>query len=398
MLRESTVRQASIGIIIGIIAGIIIGATIIRPHIAPELTHESTHDLTQERALDLAVPSPENSAEKPIVSETPEPTPNPVLVHWRMTSVYAGSLPGLGDFPKRIETAIDEISNHQFKIDFHEPGRLIPPEEMFEAVRSGAIQAGFSSPAQWAEKAPALSLFSSIPFGPNADEYLAWVFNGGGLELFNQIYEKHGIHSIICGATSANASGWFNKPITTADDLKGLHMRINGLGARVMEKLGVTTEYLMNSDIVVAMESGAIDAAEFSQPATDFTLGLHRTANILYFPGWHQPATLFDLIINKEAWEELSIASKAQIEAVCGDNVWRGLVASDARQFAALKHFTKLGVQIKTWPHNVLSAFRRTWQQVVEEESKKDKTFKQVWLSIEKFREKYAIWHELSAP
>jgi len=390
------VRQVTIGMIIGIIAGMIIGATVIRPHVMPPtLKAGQAEPEPGEMAVTDAARMP---VEDPPAPETPITPPEPETVHWRMTSAYSGSLPVLGDLPKHLESAISRISGGRFKMDFHEPGTLVPPQALFEAVRSGTIQAGFSSPALSAEKIPALQLFSSVPFGPDAREMLAWFRQGGGQQIFDGIYDKQGIHSLVCGATSAEASGWFRKPITTLKDLNGLRMRISGLGARVMEKLGVSTEVLMNEDIIVAVESGAIDAAEFSQPAEDFSLGLHRTTDVVYFPGWHQPATLYDLMINKEAWEALPDTAKAQIEAVCGDNIWRGLAAADARQFATLKRLTELGIRMETWSPELLMAFRKAWGEVATEQSEKDKDFKRTWNSIRKFREEFSIWHELSTP
>jgi len=390
------VRQVIIGMIIGMIAGVIIGATVIRPHINPPTmeTAQAVNNVDTPTTANTSRLTPKAST---ATEEPPAPT-EPETVHWRMTSAYTGSLPVLGELPKRIESAISQISDGQFEIKFHEPGTMVPPQDLFEAVRSGTIQAGFSSPALWAEKVPALQLFSSIPFGPQTREFLAWFRQGGGQEIYDDIYDKQGLHGLVCGVTSPEASGWFKKPVSTPDDLKGLRMRITGLGARVMEKLGVSTEMLMNADIIVAMNSGAIDAAEFSQPAMDFSLGLHRTAGIVYFPGWHQPTTLYDLMINKKAWQALSDPAKAQIEAVCGDNIWRGLTAADSKQFGALKRYTKLGIQMKTWGPELLLAFHNAWNQVAKELSDKDKDFRRAWNSLQKFREEFGIWDELSAP
>ncbi len=380
-------RHIIIGMIIGIIAGIIIGATVIRPEIGP---HVSAPDLPVNPAeVKAASPPAETKVDLPIETED---------ILWRMTSAYSGLLPLLGELPAKLETTLKVLSSGTFKMTFHEPGTLVPPEDLFDAVRSGSIQAGFSSPAMWAGKTPALGLFTSVPFGPHAREYLAWFYQGGGREIFEEIYNRHNIHSLLCAATSQEASGWFNKSISSTADLTGLRMRITGLGAKVMEKLGVTTENLMNNDLIVAMQSGSIDAAEFSQPATDFSLGLHRVANTVYFPGWHQPATLYDLMINKDAWDDLSDTAKAQIETACGDNIRRGLTLGDARQFAALKQFTKLGIHMKTWPAEILAAFQNAWKQVLQEQIKKDKDFKRTWKSLQTFREEYAIWQELSAP
>jgi TRAP-type mannitol/chloroaromatic compound transport system substrate-binding protein len=391
-------RHISIGLIIGLIAGMIAGATVVRPHInvgPPPPDAAPLKVAPEEPILTDASPLPE---EDPPVTEQVVVPPAPEITRWRMTSAYSGDLPVLGELPTSTVSSISRISEGRFELEFHEPGTLIPPEDMFEAVRSGTIHAAFSSPALWANKVPTLQLFSSVPFGPEAREILAWFQEGGGREIYEEIYTKQGLHSLLCGVTTPAASGWFKKPITKPGDLKGLRMRITGLGAKVMEKLGVTTEILMNNDIVVAMKSGALDAAVFSQPATDLALGLHRVANYVYFPGWLQPSALFDLMINQEAWNALTETEKAQIETVCGDNIRQGLVSADARQFKALKLFTEMDVQMKVWPNALLLAFRKAWKQVALEQSKRDKKFRQTLSSLQQFHDEFGIWLELSSP
>ena len=194
------------------------------------------------------------------------------------------------------------------------------------------------------------------------------------------------------------AAGWFRKRIRTVDDLKGLKMRFFGLGAKVMKKLGVVTSRLTSGDIFVAFENGEIDAAEFSMPAIDMKLGLHRMIKNYYFPGWHQPATLFELMINLKKWVSLPASGKAQVEAVCGDNIRYGLAEGEASQFQALKTLRSEGVNIRRWPGEILDALKIAWGEVAREEAKADKDFKRVWASLSAFRENYTIWRELNQP
>ena len=285
---------------------------------------------------------------KPLVSIPPvipphdhPPTPGPTTVHWKMASAYPSSLPQLGTLAKKLDWDIWRVSDGLLEVKFYEPGALVPPLEMFDAVRAGVVDAAFSSPGFWGNKLPALQLFAAIPFGPSAQEFLAWIYFGGGQELFNEIYNANGIHSIFCGLIAPEAAGWFRKRIRTVGDLKGLKMRFFGLGAKVMQKLGVVTSQLTSGDIYMAFESGEIDAAEFSMPAIDLKLGLHRMIKNYYFPGWHQPSTLFELMINLKKWEALPTAARAQIMAVCGDNIRFGLAEGAASQFKALKELQK---------------------------------------------------------
>jgi len=328
----------------------------------------------------------------------PAPPAGPKTIRLRMGSAYAGTLPQMGTLAKRLDRDIWRVSDGHLEIKFHEPGALVPPLEMFDAVRAGAIDAAFSSPGFWGNKLPALQLFAAVPFGPSANEFLAWIYFGGGKELFEEIYHANGIHSVFCGMIAPEASGWFKRRIRTVEDLKGLRMRAFGLGAKVLKKLGVKTIQLAGGDIFLAFESGAIDAAEFSMPAIDLKLGLYRMAKNYYFPGWHQPTTMFELMINLEKWKSLPPTAKAQIEAVCGDNVRHGLAEGEAKQYTALKELQLEGVEFRRWPGEILDALKTAWTAVAKEESRADADFRRVWKSLSTFREEYAIWNELSSP
>ena len=316
-------------------------------------------------------------------------------VRWKMGSTYPGSLTQLGTLGKRVDDNIDEVSGGNIKIKFYEPGALVPALEVFDAVSTGSIDAAFSTPGYWAGKVPALQLFGSVPFGPQAGEYLAWVKFGGGQEIFDKLYAEHGIKSLFCGLIAPEASGWFSKEINTVEDLKGLKMRFFGLGAKVMEKLGVSTQLLSAGDIYPALELGTIDATEFSMPAIDLKLGFHQVAKYYYFPGWHQQSTFFDLMMNKEKWDALDKTQQAQIEAVCNDNLAYGFAEGEAIQFAALKELQEKGVNIKKWSPEMLGAMRGAWEEVAAELSADDADFKMAYESLQEFRANYKIWKDI---
>jgi TRAP-type mannitol/chloroaromatic compound transport system substrate-binding protein len=170
------------------------------------------------------------------------------------------------------------------------------------------------------------------------------------------------------------------------------------LGAKVMQKLGVKTQTLSDGDVLTALEAGDLDAAEFYQPAVDLQIGLHKVVNNYYFPSWHQPATLFEMIINLDAWKDLSTSQKSQLDAVCGDNIRHSLAQSEAIQFNALKKMVKEGVILQTWPTEVLNRLRTAWRDVAAEESLENDDFGNVWKSQKAFREEFSIWHELTQP
>ena len=315
--------------------------------------------------------------------------------NWDLQSTYPGSLKQLGTLGIRIADQITRITDGQITVKFQEPGAIVPALEVFDAVGTGAVAAGWSTPGYWAGRVPALQLLAAVPFGPQAGEYLAWVKFGGGKELMDELYEPHNIKSLHCAVIAPEAAGWFRNPINKPEDLQGLTMRFFGLGAKVMEKMGVSTQLLAGGDIFPALELGTIDATEFSMPAIDLSLGFYQVAKEYYFPGWHQQSTLFDLMINLDLWESLDESTQFKIETVCDASIAYGLAEGEALQFSALKELQANGVNINTLSPEVLEALEAAWMQVAEEESAKDADFARTYASYKEFRANYAVWGEL---
>ena len=253
----------------------------------------------------------------------------------------------------------------------------------------------WTNPGFWAGKVPALQFFAAVPFGARAGETLAWMYYGGGLELMQEIYARHNIYSMPCLVSAPEGSGWFRYEVTSVEELKGLKMRFFGLGAKVMEKFGVSTQLIAPGDIFPALELGTIDAAELSVPAVDLELGFYEVAKHYYFPGWHQPTTLGELMINLDDWNSISPTQQAIIETVCKAQITRSLAESEAIQFKALQELESKGVILHRWSPEVLAAFEAAWEEVVVEEAAKDADFARVWDSLQKFREGYKVWGDL---
>ena len=374
-------RNTVLGAVVGIIAGTVIGATLVAPHLIPP-NQESSNDAGSKPAQDALV-----QAQMPVVQAD---------VSWKMAAAYRGSLPQLGTLGKRIEKSIWRVSAGTVEIRFHEPGELVSRDHVFDALTDGRLDAAFSSPLLWADKAPALALFGAVPFGPSAPELLAWFSFGEGKTLYDSIYQKLGVHGVLCGINTAQASGWFKKPIKTLDELKTKRVRIVGLGAEVFEKLGIETTDQRDGALMSALDNDTVNGAIFAMPAVDHALEFHRLAKHYYFPGWQQPTTLFDLVVNQERWDALTSIQQTQIETVCGDNVRYGLAESEALQYGALKDFVKKGVEIHRWPTEIMEAFAKSWSEVVAERGEADKTFKAVWASLSAFRKDYAVWRDLN--
>ncbi len=314
---------------------------------------------------------------------------------WDLQSTYPGSLTQLGTLGVRIADQITRITDGEITVRFQEPGAIVPALQAFEAVGSGSVEAAWSTPGYWAGLVPALQFMGSVPFGPQTGEYLAWFKFGGGRELMDELYEPHNIKSIMCGVLAPEGAGWFREPIEATADFEGLTMRFFGLGAKVMEKMGASTQLLAGGDIFPALELGTIDAAEFSMPAIDLSLGFYQVASNYYFPGWHQQSTLFDLMINLDLWEGLDEETQFKIETVCDANLLYGFVEGEAIQFEALQDLQDRGVTLQTFSDEILEALEVAWMEVIEEESAADPDFARVYESYANFRENYRIWGDL---
>ena len=317
------------------------------------------------------------------------------VVRWKMASTFPGNLNIIGEGGLNFIKRIDTVSNGSIKIKFFEPGALVPPLEVFDAVSTGAVDAGWSTAGYWAGKIPAVQFFTAVPFGPNASEFLAWYHEGGGKQLWEEIYAGHNLHPVQCELISPEASGWFKNEMTSLDDLKGLKMRFFGLGAKVMDKVGANTQLLAGGDIYPALELGTIDATEFAMPSIDLDLGFYQIAKHYYFPGWHQPASALELMINLDKWNALSESQKAQIEATCSENVVKTLAMAESRQPKALEELQSKGVTLHRWSDEVLAELEAAWFEVVEEESASNEDFARVWNSLSEFRKSYKTWKDL---
>ena len=316
-------------------------------------------------------------------------------VQWKMQGTIPGHLPVIGSAGKFVSEQISKVSGGAFEIRWYEPNALVPALEAFDAVRLGSVDAAFGVSGYWAGKIRSAALFSTHPFGPGPVEYLAWLEHGGGQVLWDRIYEPHGVKGIACVSIGPEASGWFRREIKSVEDLRGLKVRFAGFAGKVLQKLGASTQLLAAGEVLPALERGTIDAAEFSMPAIDLGLGLHHVAKHYYLPGWHQPGTVGELLVNLENWRALSVTQRSQVELVCQAAARRSLVESVSIQGEALQAIESEGVTVHRWPVGLIEAFRAAWNEVVAEEVAADADFRRVWESITAFRERYARWREV---
>lgn len=304
-----------------------------------------------------------------------------------MPTAYGTHLPGLGDSAAKLVKLVAEHSGGAILLDLKEPGDGTKPQEILEKVASGKVDAGFATASLWAAKLPAAILFSGFPFGPDARTYVDWFLAGNGRKFYQDLYDQAGlrVHVIPCAFGGGETSGWFAKEIRSPEDLKGLRMRIFGLGARVMTKLGATTVLVPGGTLGEAFDRKEIDAAEFLTPSIDLKQGLQDHVELLYVPGWHQPETVLELLVNREKWDALG-AEQGVLEGACKDLLATTLAENAERQATALAQFTAKGVRIETWSGDLPKAFRDAWNEVAREESDRDIYFRVVLTDLENFR------------
>jgi len=316
-------------------------------------------------------------------------------VRVQMAGAFPSSMGILGPAQLRTVDLIKKLSNGSIDIRFFEPGALVPGSQYFDAVSNGSLDMAYTAAGYFTGKDIAFAMFTTVPFGPGAGEFMAWYEYGGGNELMKEMHAKFNIVAVNCGLQPPEGSGWFRKEIKTLDDLKGLKMRFFGLGANVMQKLGVATQLLQAGEIFQALQLGTIDATEFSMPTMDLTLGFHQVAKYYYFPGWHQQTSVGQLYISQKKWGEFSDYQKNVVEQACKAQMLQEFAEAEALQFGAMKELKAKGVEFRTWSPEIMAALEAKWQEVVAEESAKSPNFKKVWASYSEFRQNYAIWREL---
>jgi TRAP-type mannitol/chloroaromatic compound transport system substrate-binding protein len=314
-------------------------------------------------------------------------------VRWKMQSAFPGNLSHLGTSAKRLEAMVERVSGGNFELRFFEPGALVPALECFDAASKGSVESCFTTAGYHTGKHPSLAFFTAVPFGPDFGEYFAWMIYGGGKDLQNEIYARSDLYSIDCNMIGPETSGWFKQQVGSLDELRGLKMRFFGLGAQVMQKLGVSTQLLAGADIYPALERGVIDATEFSMPNMDIDLGFYQVAKYNYYPGWHQQSSIGELLMNKGAWEALDDQNQAILEASCGWNIYVNYSETEAKNPEAMnKMLEEYGVTNVRWTDEELAAFENAWNEVLQEQSAEDEDFARIAESYRAFRKVYKTW------
>lgn len=315
-------------------------------------------------------------------------------VRWKLQSTWGAAVPHLGTSGVRFSDNIERLSDGKFQMKFHEPGALVPALECFDAASKGSVESCYTTPGYHTGKlGPGVSFFTAVPFGPQIGEFMAWKRYGGGDELRAKKYGEHGVMAFDVLAIGPETSGWFKFEVNDLAQLRGLKMRFFGLGAQVMQRLGVSTQLLAGGDIYPALEKGVIDATEFSMPNMDIKYGFYQIAKFNYYPGWHQQVSVSEVLMNKAKFEELPKQYQAMIEIAAGDNVMHTYAETEALNPKAMNEMLdKYGVQNKRWGDGELAQFEKAWNDVVEKLSGEDAYFKEIADSYFAFRKVYRTW------
>jgi len=236
---------------------------------------------------------------------------------WSCVTSWPEKFPGLGMGVENLAERIDRASGGRLKIKVYGGGELVPAFEVFDAVSRGAVEMGHDASYYHKGKVDAAQFFTAIPFGLNYMELNAWLYYGGGLELWRELYEPFNLMPFPCGNTGVQMGGWFNKEINSVDDLKGLKMRIPGLGGDVLRRAGGIPITLPGAEIFTSLQTGVIDATEWVGPYNDVSFGLQKAARYYYYPGWQEPGPGLECIIHREAWDSLPADLQALVEITC---------------------------------------------------------------------------------
>lgn len=318
-------------------------------------------------------------------------------IKWKMVTTWPKNFPGLGTGANKLARLITEMSGGRLKVKVYGAGELVPAFEVFDAVSRGTAQMGHGSAYYWKGKIEEAQFFSTVPFGLNGQEMTSWLHHGGGMKLWKEVYEPFGVLPAAAGNTGVQMAGWFNKEINSLQDLKGLKMRIPGLGGEAFKRAGGTPVNLPGGELFTALKTGALDATEWVGPYNDLAFGFYKAAKYYYYPGWHEPGTTLEATINKQAFESLPKDLQSIVMNACSVVNQDMLLEYTARNNAALDTLlNKHKVDMRKLPDDVLSKLRSLSEEVVLELADKDKRAKKIYQSFDKFRKQVVDWHKIS--
>ena len=316
---------------------------------------------------------------------------------WKMVTTWPKNFPGLGTGANRLAKYIETLSQGQIKMKVFGASELVPALGVFDAVQRGSVQMGHGASYYWQGKHRATSFFSAVPFGLKAHEMNAWLYYGGALKLWHKLYKPFGLLSFPAGNTGVQMGGWFNKRINTPKDFKGLKVRMPGLGGRVLSKLGATVVTLSGGDIFQALKTNNIDGSEWVGPYNDLASGLHKAAKFYYTPGWHEPGTSIEALINGKAFLNLPENLQECVKLACRASNQDMISEFTLKNAQAFKEIQQLkDIQVLHFSDEVLKTLKKTSDQIVKELGDMDEISKEIYTSFYNFKKISMAWDKVS--
>ena len=316
---------------------------------------------------------------------------------WKMTTTWPPNFPVVGEGCKMMADWVRKMSGGRMDITVYGGGELIPALEGFDAVSNGAVEMNHGAAYYWAGKLPAAQFFAAVPFGLNAQQMGAWIISGGGMKLWEELYEPYGLMPVICGNTGVQMGGWFNKVVNSIADLKGLKMRIPGLGGKVLAKAGGTPVLVSGGEIYTNLERGVIDATEWIGPYHDYKMGFHQVAKYYYYPGWHEPGPVLEMMMNKEKFMELPSDLQEIVLTACYRlNRWM-MAEFDAKNGEYLtKIINETDVDLRAFPKDVIQSLKGFTDEAITELTDTDPASKKVYEAMMAFKASTRDWVNIS--
>ena len=321
----------------------------------------------------------------------------PMAIEWTLLSTVPRGLPGPGTGALRFADRVEEMSAGRLTITVRGAGEVVGAFDVFDAVQSGDAELGHGASFFWRGKIPEAVFFAAVPFGMNAQETNGWLYYGGGLELWRELYAPFGVIPFPAGNSGTQMGGWFNAPVDSVADLRGLRMRILGLGAEVFRRAGGVPVSLPPDAVFGSMQSGLIDAVEWVAPYNDLPLGLHEVAGYYYYPGWQEPGPPLELIVSEAAWTALPPDLQAIVAAASRAMNEEMLAEYTARNQAALETLlNRHGVELRAFPPAVLRALRGHSDDVLAELGARSEISGRIHDSYTSYLEDVRAWHAIS--
>ncbi len=314
------------------------------------------------------------------------------VVRWRLASSFPKSLAVLFGAADQLADRVKELTGGNFQINTYQGGEIVPALGVLDAVQQGSVEMGHTASYYYIGKNPALAFDTTVPFGLTVRQHNAWLYSGGGLQLIRDILADFNIINFPGGNTGVQMGGWFRNPVGSLADLKGLKMRIPGLGGKVMERLGVTAQVIPGSEVYIALERGAIDAAEWVGPYDDAKLGLHEVAKNYYYPGWWEPAAGLSYYVNRDAWEKLPSEYQAALQVASAESNIQMLAGYDARNAEALQTIRAANVALRPFPDDIMVAAKEATRQIMDEQAASNPQYASLYRAYTKWGDLTADW------